>query len=209
MYKFFIKLLGKIKWEGLYCRLYGRKFQLTLEDWYRIKEVLSTGYFIVLTRRKTHLSTYACSIAHFFLTGKFGYYSHALVNVEGDRASYGFPDFKFVEAIGTGVQLSKWDQVLNVDAICVLKPRWYTVEEFDKNISDVLQDIGKKYDVDFKIYDDAEMSCVELARSRMTTLPDYYEKMRVFEYMIASEKNLTPQMFRDCPDFEVLLEIRK
>lgn len=209
MLDFLLTLVGKVRWEWLREKLTGRRYNLNIMDWYQIKDELSKGYFIILTRRKAHLSTYFVSIGHFLLTGKFGYYSHALVNVEGERATYGFPDFKFVEAIGTGVKSSKWTEVFDCDSICILKPKWYSIEELNSSVGHVMQDIGKKYDMDFKVYDEDEMSCVEVARDRMTELPEYYEKMRVFEYMIASEKNLTPQMFRDCPDFEVLLEIRK
>lgn len=209
IYDFFMKMIGKIHWEGLHRRFYGRRYMLNTEDWLEIKDVLSKGYFIILTRRKTHLSTFACALAHFFLTGRWGYYSHALVNVDEDRATYGFNDFKFMEAIGSGVQFSKWHEVFSCDSVCILKPRWYTIDELNASIGVGMEDIGKSYDDRFKVYDDMEMSCVEVARKRMSSLPLYSEKMRVFEYMIQNEKNLTPEMFRECPDFEVLLEIRK
>lgn len=209
LFDWFIVLIGKVKWEGLHKLLTGKRYSLTMGDWFKIRDSLAKGYFIILTRRKTHLSTYATGFAHFFLTGRWGHYSHALVNVEGDRASYGFPDFKFIEAIGKGVQFSEWSKVFDCDSVCILKPKYYTIEEFDAAVGSVYQDIGKKYDERFKVNDDLEMSCVEIARKRMKSLPEYAERMRIFEYMIANEKNLTPQMFRDCPDFEIILEIKK
>jgi hypothetical protein len=39
--------------------------------------------------------------------------------------------------------------------------------------------------------------------------PDYQENFANFEKMIKERKNLTPQMFYDCPDFEVVYEVRK
>lgn len=206
---FFVGLLGKIKWEGLHKLIHGKSYCLNLEDWYAISKELHKGYFIILTSRKTHLSTYAARFAHFVLTGRWGHYSHALVNVEGERASYGFNDFMFVEAIGKGVVRSTWHEVFNCDSVCILKPRYYSIEEFNATVGSVYADIGKSYDEDFKVFNDQEMSCVEIARERMVDLPGYHEKMRVFEYMIKNEKNLTPEMFRECPDFEVLLEIKK
>lgn len=204
-----MKLIGKIHWEWLHKLRHGRKYDLSLADWYDVSKALHEGYYIILTSRKTHLSTYACRLGHLFLTGKWGFYSHALVNVESERATYGFADFRFMEAIGRGVKFSTWFQVMNCDAICILKPLRYTNEELNKTIGVVYQEEGKKYDDRFKVYDSKRLSCVELARIRLMSLPDYREKMRIFEYMIKHEKNLTPQMFRDCPDFEVLLEIKK
>lgn len=210
MFSWFINIIGKIKWEGLYKKIHGRTYTLTHEDWFKARDVLASGYFIILTRRKTHLSTYFISLAHFLLTGRFGYYSHALVNVEADRDGfYGLSDFKFMEAIGVGVKHSKWHEVFNCDAICIIKPKYYALEELNASIGVGLADIGKEYDDVFKVYDDMQMSCVEVARKRLMSLPFYEQRMRVFEYMILNEKNLTPQMFRDCPDFEVLLEIKK
>ena len=39
--------------------------------------------------------------------------------------------------------------------------------------------------------------------------PDYYTNFANFEKLIAERKNLTPQMFYECPDFEVVFEIRR
>jgi hypothetical protein len=39
-------------------------------------------------------------------------------------------------------------------------------------------------------------------------LPDYEVRFRRFEDLIQKRKNLTPQMFYECDDFEVVFEVR-
>jgi hypothetical protein len=74
----------------------------------------------------------------------------------------------------------------------------------------VKEDIGKPYDALFDLLDDSEMSCVELVRDALKKDNREYEKLfPEFEKSIAEKKNLTPQMYRDCPEFEVVLEIRR
>lgn len=208
-----LDICAAIEWSGLKYFLTGKGHNLTLEDWFDIRDQLNNGYYIILTRRNTHLTTYGISLAHFALTGKFGHYSHALCNVEPLKKAIGplefFTDFRFMEAIKKGVIYSNWFKVFDCDSICILKPKYYTQEEFDSCVSSIYDDLGKQYDKRLNVHDMSQMSCVELARERMLHLPDYHEKMRVFEYMIKNEKNLTPQMFRDCPDFEVVLEIKR
>lgn len=208
----FLDFCSGIEWTTIKYALSGRAWDLTQEDWLTIRNQLNQGYYIILTRRSTHLTTYLIGLAHFALTGRWGYYSHALCNVEkfpdADPLVF-FTDFRFMEAISKGVVYSNWFDIFNCEAVCILKPKYYTQEEFDSCVDKIYDDLNKQYDKRLNVHDGANMSCVELARERMIHLPDYAEKMRVFEYMIKSEKNLTPQMFRECPDFEVVLEIKR
>lgn len=204
-----MNVLSVVNWDRPRELITGRRYNLDVDDWCKIAKELDRGYYIILTYRKSHLSSYAVQLGHFALTGKFGDYSHALCNIEPDKNINGFDDFKFIEAIGKGVVCNDWHDTMNVDRICILKPKYYTQEEFDSCVTEIYDEIGKKYDKRFKYNDPKNRSCVEIARERMIHLPDYFTKMRVFEYMIQNEKNLTPQMFRDCPDFEVVLEIKR
>lgn len=209
MLNFVMKVLSWVNWDKPRKLITGKSFNLTWHDWIQIAEKLQSGYFIILTYRKSHLSSYAVQVGHFVLTGKFGDYSHALCNIEPDKKGYDLYDFKFIEAVGKGVVRDYWWDTMNVDRVCILKPKYYTQAEFDSCVTEIYDEIGKSYDKNFKYNDPKQRSCVEIARERMIHLPDYFTKMRVFEYMIQNEKNLTPQMFRDCPDFEVVLEIKR
>lgn len=203
-------LLADFDWTALRFFFYQRTHNLTLKDWNKIRDQLNQGYYVILTYSYTHASSYGVKIVHFLKTGKWPTYTHALLNVEKfatNVKSEFFSDFQFVEAVNPGVRRSDWFTALACDGICILKPRHYTQDEVDSTVVDVYEDIGKGYDDFFDNEDGSLMSCVELARKRLRNLPDYEHKMRVFEYMIKSKKVLTPQMFRDCPDFEVVLEI--
>lgn len=204
IYDLIMDFFSKTSWRGLRTLLTGKSYGLTESDWDEIKKVLDTGYFIILTEDRSHLSSWMVKAAHFALTRKWSSYSHALVNVESDNDF----KYKFVEAIGTGVRQCGFSQVFKCDSICILKPKYYTNEQVEKTMGKAMQFIGKKYDKRFRYNDEDQMSCVEIARSSLKDLPDYEKEMRVFEYMISSTKNLTPPMFRQCPDFEVVLEIK-
>jgi hypothetical protein len=67
---------------------------------------------------------------------------------------------------------------------------------------------GKKYDTLYKLADATEMSCVELVRTALMTLPNYHTRFAQFEKMIARANNLDPHMFYTCGDFEVVYEVR-
>jgi hypothetical protein len=72
-----------------------------------------------------------------------------------------------------------------------------------------MTEIGKPYDSLFDLKNDNALSCVELGRTALMAEPNYYTNFANFEEMIRKRKNLTPQMFYECPDFEVVYEIRK
>lgn len=205
IYNLFMDLLAFVHWRPLRKLIFGKGFRLSAEDHRAIKRILSTGYYIILTEDRTHLSSWAVKIGHFFLTGKWPRYTHALVNVEPDKST----EFRFVEALNKGVKLSLFNDVFQCDSVCILKPKRFSIEEVDEAMGASLRYIGLKYDKRFRYNNASELSCVEVARNCLKTLPNYAEKMRIFEFMIASEKNLTPQMFRDCPDFEVVREFRR
>lgn len=209
MLTFIVQLIGKVKWEGLKRILTGRRYNLTLEDWSRIKEILKEGNMVVLTYRKAHLSTYSTRLAELFINGKWGCWSHVLVSLDNEGKALPFYHTNFIEAIGKGVVVSNWFDVFNCDGVCILKPKWYSFEDLEGGEVEVIDELGKKYDTKLDPESEESRACVEIGRELLAHLPDYKNKMRVFEYMIQTKKYLTPDMFRDCPDFEVVLEIKR
>lgn len=199
-----MRLFALITWDKPRALLTGRSHNLTVNDWLKIITLVGDGYYVILTRKKSHLSTYLVMLGNFITTGRFGHYSHALMNVEGDNVP-----FKLVEATAKGVHYSRINEVLNCDSVAILKPKHYSACELQRCIDFLLDDIGKPYDDLFDLLDQSRMSCVEVVRGALMMLPDYQVRMANFEEMIRREKTLTPQMFYDCPDFEIVLEIRR
>lgn len=194
----FIELVGKVHWAP--------KNTLTLAEQDNIRKLLGENYYIMLSRRNNHLSTYFISLGNLLLSGKWGYWSHAFMNVE--NKAYSDDDFRIVEAIGHGVEYTPFDKVFDVNGVVLLKPKNMTIEKWTYVLDKAKSEIGKPYDNLFDLKNDQELSCVELVRISLMSEPDYYTNFSKFEELIKKNKNLTPQMFYDCEDFEVVYEIR-
>ena len=194
-----VQFFGKIHW---------RPRNLLQENEHKqIKEFLTPNYYVILTRRNNHLSTYMIAFANFFLTGKFSYWSHALMNLEDEVKTD--DDFMLIEAIGKGVTTSHFNDVFDVNGVVLLKPKNISIEKWTAILDEARENLGKPYDNLFDLKSDKAMSCVELVRDALQADPDYATNFAEFERMIKERKNLTPQMFYDCPDFEVVYEIRR
>jgi uncharacterized protein YycO len=191
--------VGKIHWQP--------KNTLTEDEKERVRQLLSQNYYIVLTRRDNHLSTYFIQLTDLFLRGKLGFYCHALMNFEDEVKTD--EDFRLIEAIGSGVKLSTFDEVFDCHSVCILKPRSMTAEEWTAVLDKAKTELGKPYDTLFDLKSDKALSCVELVRTSLMAEPGYETDFANFEAMINKYKNLTPQMFRDCPDFEVVYEVKR
>lgn len=192
--------IGTVHWKP--------KHLLTVTEQQDIAAKLMDDYYIILTRRKNHLSTYATFVTSFFYTGKFSYWSHAMMNLE-DRVN-GVEDFRIVEAIGDGVQYTPFEQALDVNSIVLLKPKNLTLSDWTAILDKAKSEVGKPYDNLFDLTNDKALSCVELVRTALKAEPDYDKNFAHFEAMIAKAHNeLTPQMFYDCEDFEVVYEIKR
>lgn len=208
MKKFFVLLLAKIKWEWVNTLRYGRHYSLKLRDHRKIMEVLNQGNYIILTRRNTHLTTYATCLSNLLLTGRWGYWSHACMNI--DRDIHKAPGtIKILEAVGSGVKVSGFYEVFDCDSVCILKPLCPEGLNWEDVIDEGISSIGKKYDTDFKLGDASKMSCVEVVFDAIKKVKDYKYVFHGLLAMIKLEKNLTPDMYYDCGSFEVLLEIRR
>jgi hypothetical protein len=194
-----MKFIGKISWTSF--------VEITPIEKLKIKRLLETNYYIIVTRRTNHLSTYFIGLSEVFLRFKFGYWAHAVMNLE-DTVTVE-TDFRIMEATGKGVHYTEFDKVFDVQSVALLIPRSMTVEDWTSILDKAKEQLGKPYDTLFNIADDSKISCIELVRTILKDLPDYDVKFKNFEAMIAKSKNVTPQMLYDCKDFEVVFEIRK
>lgn len=185
----------------------GKYWSLTEEDHNYIRKALRDDYFIVLTARSCHLTTYLIRILSYLKGDKNAYYSHALMNTEND-ADYDY-DYRLIEATGNGVHYSTFMQVFDVDSVVLLKPKNILLTDWTMAVDAAKADEGIPYDNAFDISDSTHMSCVELVYNALQKIPDYQKKFPNLIEMIKNEGNLTPQMLRDCPDFIVHWEIKR
>lgn len=197
---FVVELIGKVHWKQTH--------PILNSDRYVIQEMLKKDYYIITTRRSNHLSTFFIGLGHFLLTGRWGFYSHVLMNLEDEVKSE--DDFRLIEATGVGTHFSSfWDVFGTVDAVALLKPKCMTVDEWTAVMERSMTDLGKPYDSLFDLKNDQALSCVELIRNALKALPDYDTKFAAFEAMIKKRKNLTPSMFVECSDFEIVYKVRR
>lgn len=195
----FIERIGKIHWTPTNT--------LTFTEQNHIKQLLTDNYYIMLSRRNNHLTTYVISIGTLLLTGKWSYWSHAFMNVENEVKKD--EDFKIVEAIGTGVEYTPFNKVFDVNSVVLLKPKTMALDHWTMVLDKAKTELGKPYDNLFDLKNDQALSCVELVRTALMAEPDYEQNFSNFEHTISKHGNLTPQMFYDCPDFIVVYEIRR
>jgi hypothetical protein len=204
-----IPLISWIKWDPIKALFNdGKYWTLDDSDWAYLQYALSEQYYVILTRNDTHLSTYLVELGNLITTGKFGHWSHALMNLEGDDPKTK-ADFKLMEATGPGVHYSTFEEVFRCDSVALLKPAALTHAEWTEIMDRLLDQEGKEYDNLFDLANDSKLSCVELVRVALMALPDYAVKFAHLEKMIAEYGNLTPEMFYECPDFEVVWEVRR
>ena len=196
----FSTLVGKINWK--------QRHPITAEDRQMIMEMLKHDYYIITTRHSNHLSLYAISLAGFIGTGKWSTYGHVCMNMENTVETK--DDFRLVEAVGVGSKYSTFDEVFDeCDGVALLKPKSMQAEHWTSVLDKAKTEVGKPYDTLFDLANDKAVSCVELVRDALQGEPDYATDFANFDKMIAKINNLTPQMFRDCSDFEVVYEVRR
>ena len=194
-----VETIGKVHWKP--------KNLLDETEREILRQFLAKDYYVLLSRRKNHLSTYMISFANLFVAGKMSYWSHAFMNMEDTVKDDN--DFIFAEAIGSGVKTSHFDEVVDVNGIVLLKPKHLTIDKWTSILDTAKENMGRPYDNLFDLASDKELSCVELVRDCLQADPDYLTNFAEFERLISENKNLTPQMYYDCPDFEVVFEVRR
>ena len=190
--------IGKVHW--------GYKNGLTNAELDEVRKLLTPHYYIILTHRKNHLSTFFVGLASWLLTRKWSYWAHALMNLEDEVKSDS--DFRLVEATGAGVNYSPFNLVFEVHGVALLRPKNMSADQWTTVMDKANTELGKPYDALFDLKNDNALSCVELVRTALMAEPDYAENFANFERMICERKNLTPQMFYECPDFTVVYEVR-
>lgn len=197
---FFIELLAKVNWK--------QKYHLSQDSQAVLREKLAKDYYIIATRRDNQLTSLLIALGHFLLTGKFGYYSHVLMNLEDEVETDA--DFRLIEATGKGVHYSTFEEVFPPTyAVALIKPKSMTVEEWTMCLDNTKNYLGRPYDNLFDLKNNLEINCVELIHIALRALPDYYVRFAEFEKLVRSKKKLTPQMFIECPDFEVVLRVKR
>jgi hypothetical protein len=208
--EFVVGGFGKITWCGPRALFNGGLYyDLTESDHEQLRKLLAENYYIILIYRKAHFSSYMVGLANLVKTGKWTSYSHSLMNVDNVNDPDAWEKFKLMEATQTGVHWSTFMQVFDCDSVCVLRPKNLTPDDWKAVIDGLLKQEGLPYDDLFELSDATHVSCVELVLNALKAMPDYKEKFAEFDATIQKVGNLTPQMYRDCSDFEVVLEIKR
>jgi hypothetical protein len=196
----FIECLTKVHWK--------QKGVLTPEDDVVIKKKFVKNYYIIATRKSNYLTTFFIALGNFLLTGKWGFYSHVLMNLEDEVEDD--DDFRFIEATGAGTHYSDYTSVFGaVDAVALIKPKNMTLTEWTKALDKSKTYLGRPYDNLFNLKSDLEINCVELIRLALEGTENYATNFAEFEKMIAKKGKLTPDMFVNCSDFTVVFVIKK
>lgn len=203
-------IFSHIHWQRIQAFINGGVYyRLTEGDQDKIRELLKPNYYLILTRRSCHLTTYLITVASVIATGKIPHYTHALMNVD-DGNIRNDNDFKLIEATEKGVHYSTFLQVFDCDSVAILRPKSLSTDEWTQVLDHAVGELGKDYDNLFDILDDTKVSCIEMCRQALQAEPDYVTDFPNFEKMIKDHGNqLTPQMLYDCPDFEIVFEARR
>lgn len=194
-----VQAIGRVHWKI--------RDEISDEKKAEIAELLKPNYYIILTRRSNHLSTFFIGLSNLLLRGKWGYWSHSLMNLEDEVTTE--DDFRLIEAIGRGVTYSDFSTVFNVSDVALLKPKNMSPEYWTVVLDKLKTKVGTPYDTLFNLKSEEQVSCVELVRLALMAEPDYEKNFAHFERMIKKSKNLTPQMFADCDDFEIVWQAKK
>lgn len=196
-YHWLASIPPKISWS--------KKYAINDADKDLLAAKLASGYYIILTGSKHHLSSVMVSLLSWLKTGKWAKYSHVLMNCDNitDPANRG--GFKFVEATAKGVDYATFDSVFECDRVCILTPKNVSNEEWTKIIDSLLSELGRPYDDLFDLADSSRLSCVEVVLNALKS-GDYADDFKNLDAMIKNEGNLIPQMYRECEDFVVDFE---
>jgi hypothetical protein len=190
----FIKSAVKIHWK--------QRKPLSADDIKFLKDSLTKDYYIIATRQSNYLTTPLIAFGNWFLTGKWGYFSHVLMNLEDEVKSH--QDFRLIEATAIGTKYSSFDEVFKeADSVALITPVNMTLEEWTAALDRAKTYLGTPYDNLFDLQSALEINCVELVRLALSGIPQYSEKFKEFEKLIESKKKLTPDMFVNCSDFKV------
>lgn len=214
-----LHILSPISWQRIKFLLTGRFFDLKSADREFARTLMEAGFYMWVTRRETHLTTYLINLCDYYLRlsawylrldrsrikPQCGFYAHAFVNLNGDEV---------IEAVAAGVKRSYFDDVFDVDAAAALLPANIPAEEWailgPMVAAEAKHQLGKHYDTLFKLEDEVELSCIELVRLALQkVVPEYQTRFKHFEEMVLTYKNITPQMLYESESFVVVWEVRR
>lgn len=171
----------------------------------QIKELMRTGHYVFLTSDKNSLSSFLVSLMTFIKIGKWPSYTHAFLNVDvwGNEN-----ELDFVEGVYPKVKHSKFDEVFDCSNVCVLKATNLDSTEWERVTKEAMSHVGRSYDSAFDIKDATRLSCVETVYLALASVPDAHQQFPDFLKRVQEVGNIAPQMYRDSPDFEVMLEFK-
>ncbi len=201
------KFISSIHWKGLKALFNnGIYYELTEDDHGELQQLLAKDRYIILTYSKSHLTTPLIGAMTYIKTGVWPTYAHVLMNVDHIEEVENWRQFKLMEATNSGVHYSSFMKVFDCDHVCLLKPKNVSMDEWNDVMDGLLKQDGKEYDDLFDLASAERVSCVEMVRAALQSSLSYEQDFPEFEMMIQEVGNLTPQMFRDCGDFEVVFE---
>jgi len=203
-----LEFFSDIKWLRIQSTINGGiYYELTEAEHDKIRDILAKNYLIILTRRKSHLTTYLIAVVSAFVDHKLSHYTHALMNVEGDLP--GNLGYQLIEATGVGVHYSTFMQVFDCDSVALLSPKGIPLEEWTKVLDKVKTSLGKDYDTLFDLSSDKQVSCVEMVYWGLKSMPDFEQRFPKLIALIQERgNNLTPQMLYDTGELEIIFEVR-
>jgi len=186
---------------------WGKTQMFTASEQDELAQKLASGYYIILTGSRHHLSSVIVSFLSLLTAGKWAKYSHVLMNCDNITDPADRNSFKFVEATSKGVHYSTFNEVFGAgcDYVCLLTPKSVDNEEWTKIIDGLLKETGKPYDDLFDLADQSHSSCVEVVLNALKAA-DYTEDFSNLERIIDQKGNLVPEMYRECADFVVAFE---
>jgi len=196
-YHWLADIPSKISWS--------KKHAFTEVDKEQLAELLASGYYVILTGNRSHLSSVLVCFLSWVKTGVWAQYSHALMNCDNITDPSDRSSFKFVEATSVGVHHSTFDEITECDTLCVLTPKNISNVEWTAIIDALVKQEGTPYDDLFDLSDTTHISCVESVLDALKAA-DYADDFANLAAMIDDTGNLVPQMYRNCPDFTVTFE---
>lgn len=198
--------IGGIDFTWLRGWLFGKEYLLEPDDHIQLLKIFKESNYIILTKRRWTVSSMMVIVASMLLTRRRAYWTHALMNVEGDSGTA-----SLMEAVGSGVKRSDFFEVFNCDSVTVLQPRIPKGLPFNwtglNNAAYYYQ--GREYDSVSDIMDDQKLNCTEYVWKCLQEVPDAGIWFHGLKTLIDHHQNLCPQMFYDCGSFEVVFEARR
>jgi hypothetical protein len=206
---FELYVISPIRWTylaGMFRS--GKYWNLTADDYNYLRAACKANYYLIVTYRKTHLTSYLQQIASLIKNGKLTKWTHAFMNMDDGQAVQDV-QYIFLESTALGVHYSTFSEVFDCDSVALIVPKGMTPAEWTEVIDNGILQLGKAYDTLFDYHQENTLSCVELVRAALQVLPDYNTRFANFEAMIVAEGEVTPQMLAECQDFEIAWQVRR